>query len=217
MIAPSILAADFANLRSEIELLNESQADWVHVDIMDGVFVPNISFGLPVVEAVNRYAKKMLDVHLMIEKPENYVKAFHKAGAGSISVHYEACPHLHRNIQQIKSLGCKAGVAINPHTPVGVLESIIGDIDLVCMMSVNPGFGGQEFIDHTYGKVKRLKALIEKANSSALIEIDGGVNQENAGLLLNSGADVLVAGNFIFKSPDPAKVIAELKQIPKKA
>lgn len=213
IIAPSILASDFANLQSEISMINESQADWIHVDVMDGVFVPNISMGVPVVQAVNRHAKKPLDVHLMIVNPENFVEQFRKAGAEIISVHAEACNHLHRNIEQIKSLGAKAGVAINPHTPVSVLENIIQDIDLVCLMSVNPGFGGQKFIERTYQKVKDLKELIRKASSKALIEIDGGVNQQNAPKLLAAGADVLVAGNFVFSSASPKQVISELKAL----
>src|SRR5690349_16771171 len=180
IIAPSMLAADFANLERDVKMVNESQADWIHVDIMDGVFVPNISMGIPVVEAVNKHAKKPLDVHLMIVNPENFVEAFHKAGASIISVHVEACAHLHRNIQQIKALGCKAGVAINPHTSIVELENIIADIDLVCVMSVNPGFGGQKFIENTYRKVSMLKKLITDSGSKALIEIDGGVNQQNA-------------------------------------
>jgi ribulose-phosphate 3-epimerase len=211
IIAPSILASDFANLEREIKMLNASEADWIHVDIMDGVFVPNISFGLPVIEAVNRHAQKPLDVHLMIVHPENYVEAFRKAGAEIISVHIEACPHLHRNIQQIKALGAKAGVAVNPGTSVELLEDTIADIDLICMMSVNPGFGGQKFIENTYRKVARLKDLIIKSGSKALIEIDGGVNQQNAKLLLDAGADVLVAGNFVFSSPDPVATIKSLK------
>lgn len=213
LVAPSILAADFANLQKEVEMLNGSQADWIHVDVMDGVFVPNISLGVPVVAAMNRYAKKPLDVHLMIVEPEKYVEAFAKAGAQVISVHAEACPHLHRNIQQIKSLGIKAGVAINPHTPVSVLENVIADIDLICLMSVNPGFGGQKFIEKTYDKVPTLKGLIQQSGSGALIEIDGGVNLENASRLTQAGADVLVAGNFVFSSSNPREVIAQLKSI----
>ena len=213
IIAPSILASDFANLQKEVEMINTSQADWVHVDVMDGVFVPNISMGLPVVEAVKRHAKKPLDVHLMIVQPEKYVKAFHKAGADTISVHIEACPHLHRNIQQIKALGCKAGVAVNPHTAVSGLTDLIQDIDLVCLMSVNPGFGGQKFIERTYDKIKELKALIKSRQSKTLIEIDGGVNQQNAKLLLDAGADVLVTGNFVFTSSNPKEVIQRLKEI----
>lgn len=212
IIAPSILAADFANLQREVTMINESQADWIHVDVMDGMFVPNISFGIPVTEAVKRHAKKPLDVHLMIVQPERYVEAFHKAGADIISVHIEACPHLHRNIQQIKSLGCKAGVAVNPHTPVSQLESILHDIDLVCLMSVNPGFGGQKFIEKTYDKVRELRAMIATAGSQTLIEIDGGVNATNAPLLVEAGANVLVAGNFVFSAEHPKEVIARLKQ-----
>ena len=212
IIAPSILAADFANLQHEVEMINASQADWIHVDIMDGVFVPNISMGIPVVEAIKKHAKKPLDVHLMIVQPEKYVEAFQKAGAETISVHIETCSHLHRNIQQIKALGCKAGVAVNPHTPISSLTEIIQDIDLVCLMSVNPGFGGQKFIENTYNKVKELKALIAAKQSKALIEIDGGVNQQNAKPLLNAGANVLVAGNFVFSSSNPKEVIQQLKQ-----
>ncbi len=211
LIAPSILAADFANLQREIEMINTSDADWVHVDVMDGVFVPNISMGLPVVEAIKRHAKKPLDVHLMIVQPEKFVEAFHKAGAEIISVHIEACPHLHRNLQQIKALGCKAGVAVNPHTPIAELSEVIQDIDLICLMSVNPGFGGQRFIERTYDKVKELKRLILDRNTKTLIEIDGGVNQQNAKLSLDAGADVLVARNFVFSSPNPKEVIARLK------
>ncbi|MTI22541.1 ribulose-phosphate 3-epimerase [Fulvivirga sp. RKSG066] len=213
IIAPSILAADFANIQKEVEMLNDSAADWIHIDIMDGVFVPNISFGLPVMEAINRHAKKPLDVHLMIEKPENYVEAFKNAGAETITVHYEACPHLHRNIQQIKNLGCKAGVAINPHTNIALLEDTIMDIDLVCLMSVNPGFGGQKFIENTYDKVIALKDMIEEAEADTLIEIDGGVNESNAAELIEAGADVLVAGSFVFKSSNPKDTISNLKNV----
>ncbi len=194
-------------------MINESEADWIHVDIMDGVFVPNISMGLPVVEAIRRHAKKPLDVHLMIVQPERYVEAFRKAGAEVISVHIEACPHLHRNIQQIKDLGCMAGVAINPHTDARQLENVIRDIDVVCVMSVNPGFGGQKFITNTYAKVAQLKRLIEEAGSNALIEIDGGVNLANAPALLDAGADVLVAGNFVFSADNPKEVIRQLKSV----
>jgi ribulose-phosphate 3-epimerase len=213
IIAPSVLACDFANLEREIIMLNESQADWIHVDIMDGVFVPNLSMGIPVVEAINRHAKKPLDVHLMIVAPENHVEAFQRAGASSISVHVEVCRNLHRNVQQIKDLGCKAGVAINPHTSISELENIIADIDLVCVMSVNPGFGGQKFIEHTYSKVTQLKKMIQQSGSSAKIEIDGGVTLENAKALIDSGADVLVAGNFVFSAADPSEIIRGLKMV----
>jgi len=213
IIAPSVLASDFANLQREIEMLNESEADWIHIDIMDGIFVPNISFGLPVMEAINKHAKKPLDVHLMIEKPENYVEAFKEVGAASISVHYEACPHLHRNLQQIKYLGCKAGVAINPHTSVELLKDTIEDIDIVCMMSVNPGFGGQQFIANTYNKIKGLKKIIKEREADTLIEIDGGVNIHNARPLLDAGADILVAGSFVFKSDDPKNTISNLRNV----
>ena len=213
LIAPSILAADFANLQRDVEMLNESQADYIHVDIMDGVFVPNISFGIPVCEAIFKHAKKPLDVHLMIEKPENYIQAFHDAGAATISVHYEASPHLHRTLQQIRDLGLRAGIAINPHTNVQLLEDVIQETDLVCLMSVNPGFGGQKFIENTYTKVRRLKEIIVDAGANTLIEIDGGVNIDNAPLLLEAGADVLVAGSFVFKSDNPKDTIQELKNV----
>jgi ribulose-phosphate 3-epimerase len=213
LIAPSVLAADFANLQRDVEMLNQSQADWIHIDIMDGMFVPNISFGLPVCEAINKHAAKPLDVHLMIEDPDRYLEAFRNAGAANISVHYEACRHLHRSLQFIKSLDCKAGVAVNPHTNVQLLEDTIEDIDLVIIMSVNPGFGGQKFIENTYQKVRQLKEIIAEHNASTLIEIDGGVNANNAPLLLEAGADVLVAGNFVFKSADPIATIEELKSI----
>jgi ribulose-phosphate 3-epimerase len=213
IVAPSILASDFANLQREIEMINRSEADWVHIDIMDGVFVPNLSMGIPVVEAVNRHATKPLDVHLMIVQPERYVEAFRKAGAHIITVHAEACPHLHRNIQQIKGLGALAGVALNPHTPVSVLEDLLPDIDLVCMMSVNPGFGAQKFIERTYEKVRQLREMILRRKSPARIEIDGGVNLQNALPLLQAGADVLVAGNFVFTASDPEAVIRQLKAL----
>lgn len=213
LIAPSILAADFANLQREVEMLNNSQADFIHIDIMDGVFVPNISFGIPVTEAIHKHAKKPLDVHLMIVNPDNYLESFRKAGAEIISVHYEACAHLHRTVQAIHSLGAKAGVAINPHTSVNLLEEIIANIDVVCLMSVNPGFGGQKFIENTYSKVSRLKDLILQKGSFAKIEIDGGVNLENAPKLLESGADILVAGSFVFTSLDPLDTISNLKNL----
>jgi len=213
LTAPSVLAADFANLQRDIEMLNSSQADWIHVDIMDGMFVPNISFGFPVVEAIKRYATKPLDVHLMIVEPDRYLKAFADAGATHITVHYEACTHLHRTIQAIKDLGCKAGVALNPHTPVALLEDIITDIDIVLVMSVNPGFGGQKFISNTYKKIKQLKGLSEARKPNLFIEIDGGVNLQNAADLVNAGANVLVAGNFVFSSKDPVQTISSLKEV----
>ncbi|SDM30181.1 ribulose-phosphate 3-epimerase [Siphonobacter aquaeclarae] len=214
IIAPSILASDFANLQKEIEMLNRSEADWIHVDVMDGVFVPNISFGLPVTEAVKRYAEKPLDVHLMIVQPERYLEAFRDAGAATITVHYEACTHLHRTVQHIRALGCKAGVALNPHTPVTLLEDILEDLDLVLLMSVNPGFGGQKFIERTYEKINRLADMRYTLNNKLLIEIDGGVNAANAGKLVEHGADALVAGNFVFSAPSPEEVIASLKHLP---
>lgn len=213
IIAPSVLASDFANLQSEVEMLNNSQADWLHIDIMDGRFVPNISFGFPVMQAIQKHANKPMDVHLMIVEPELYVEQFRAAGADTITVHLEATNHLHRTIQQIKATGAKAGVALNPHTSVQLLDDIISDLDMVCLMSVNPGFGGQKFIENTYRKIEALKDLIISRNSKALIEIDGGVNQQNAPLLLEKGADVLVAGSFVFSSEDPIATIAHLKSI----
>jgi ribulose-phosphate 3-epimerase len=213
LVAPSVLASDFANLQREITMINESQGDWIHVDIMDGVFVPNLSMGIPIVEAIKRHAKKPLDVHLMIVEPGRFVETFRKAGADNISVHVEACPHLHRNLEQIKALGCRAGVAINPHTSIRELENVIKDIDLICVMSVNPGFGGQKFIEHTFEKVRQLKKMIVDSGSHALIEIDGGVNMQNAKPLVEAGADVLVAGNFVFSASDPKGVISQLKSI----
>ena len=211
LIAPSILSADFGNLQRDIEMINASAADWFHVDVMDGVFVPNISFGFPVLKAIQKFAKKPLDVHLMIVEPDKFTQAFKDAGADILTVHIEACPHLHRSIQNIKNLGMKAGVAINPHTPVHLLEDIIADIDLVCMMSVNPGFGGQKFIENTYEKIKKLKQLIIQKNSKALIEIDGGVDLNNYKKLVECGANVLVAGNTVFSAADPSKTITLLK------
>jgi ribulose-phosphate 3-epimerase len=210
-IAPSILAADFANLQKEVEMLNASKADFIHVDIMDGVFVPNISFGIPVTEAIHKHAKKPLDVHLMIVNPDQYIQAFRDAGAEIITVHYEACNHLHRSLQAIRAAGAKAGVAINPHTSVDLLEDVLEDLDLVCIMSVNPGFGGQKFIQNTYAKISRLKELIVSKGSDTQIEIDGGVNLLNAPELLKAGADILVAGSFVFNSPDPLGTIQKLK------
>lgn len=211
IIAPSILAADFANLQRDIEMVNESQADWFHIDIMDGVFVPNISYGMPVLEAINRYAQKPLDVHLMIVDPDRYISTFRKLGSKILTVHFEACTHLHRTIQAIKQEGMKAGVAINPHTPVSVLEDIIQDIDLLLIMSVNPGFGGQSFIENTYKKVMQAKELINSFNSRALIEVDGGVSTKNAKKLIEAGADALVAGSFVFNSDNPKEAISSIK------
>jgi ribulose-phosphate 3-epimerase len=210
ILAPSLLSADFAELRKAVELIEESPAGWHHLDVMDGVFVPNISFGLPVIKAIRRHAKKPFDVHLMIVDPDKYINAFRDAGADHLTVHYEACPHLHRSIQAIKAAGMKAGVAVNPHTSIALLEDVLADIDIVCLMSVNPGFGGQSFIERTYGKITELKALRERTGSKALIEIDGGVGQQNLERLVSTGADVLVAGNSVFGASDPLEAIAAL-------
>ncbi len=213
IISPSLLSADFTNLKADIEMVNKSEADWFHLDIMDGVFVPNISYGLPVVQQINKIATKPLDVHLMIIDPDRYVEAFQKAGADYLTVHYEACTHLHRTVQNIKQHGMKAGVSLNPHTPVAVLEDIIADIDLVLLMSVNPGFGGQSFIENTYKKVRQLKQLIADSGSKALIEIDGGVNLETGAKLVAAGVDALVAGSFVFGSDNPTQTISDLKRL----
>ncbi len=213
LIAPSVLAADFANLQRDIEMINNSDADWFHIDIMDGVFVPNISFGMPVLEAISRHAKKTIDVHLMIVDPDRYITTFKKLGANVLTVHYEACTHLHRTLQAIKAEGMKAGVALNPHTNVDLLEDVIQDIDLVCIMSVNPGFGGQSFIENTYTKVEKLKKLITSKKATTLIEIDGGVTSNNAKQLVEAGADVLVAGSFVFNSENPIATISNLKKL----
>jgi ribulose-phosphate 3-epimerase len=213
LIAPSVLAADFANLQRDIEMINNSAADWFHIDIMDGVFVPNISFGMPVLDAIVKHAEKTIDVHLMIVDPDRYIKVFADLGANNLTVHYEACTHLHRTLQAIKAEGMKAGVAINPHTNIDLLDDTINDIDLVCLMSVNPGFGGQSFIENTYSKIKRLKDLIIRKGASTLIEIDGGVTDKNAKQLVEAGADVLVAGNFVFRSENPTQTIEDLKNL----
>ncbi|WP_298120601.1 ribulose-phosphate 3-epimerase [Flavobacterium sp.] len=213
LIAPSVLAADFANLQRDIEMINNSEADWFHIDIMDGVFVPNISFGMPVLEAISKHAKKTIDVHLMIVDPDRYIKTFADLGSNILTVHYEACTHLHRTLQAIKAEGMKAGVALNPHTNVSLLEDVIKDIDMVCIMSVNPGFGGQSFIENTYKKVRQLKEIITRNNASTIIEIDGGVTSKNAVQLVEAGADVLVAGNFVFKAENPTATISELKKM----
>ena len=213
LLAPSLLASDFGNLQRDIEMINDSQADWFHIDIMDGRFVPNISFGFPVMKAIQKSAKKIMDVHLMIVEPEKYIQEFVNCGANVISVHIEACNHLHRTIQQIKTAGCKAGVALNPHTPVNTLEYIIEEVDLVLLMSVNPRFGGQKFIEKTFDKVRETKELILKSGSKAMIEIDGGVSTANAKQLLDCGADVLVAGSFVFGSKNPIRTIEEMKAL----
>jgi ribulose-phosphate 3-epimerase len=213
LIAPSVLAADFANLQRDIEMINNSDADWFHIDIMDGVFVPNISFGMPVLRDIAKHATKTIDVHLMIVDPDRYISTFKNLGADILTVHYEACTHLHRTLQAIKAQGMKAGVALNPHTSISLLEDTIQDIDLVCLMSVNPGFGGQSFIENTYDKVIALKELITKKGASTIIEIDGGVTNKNAKQLADAGADVLVAGSYVFKSEDPTKTITDLKAL----
>jgi len=213
LIAPSVLAADFGNLQRDVEMINKSEADWFHIDIMDGVFVPNISYGMPVLKAIAKYAKKTIDVHLMIIDPDRYIKEFAELGSNILTVHYEACTHLHRTIQAIKAEGMKAGVAINPHTNVDLLKDVIKDLDLVLVMSVNPGFGGQSFIEHTYSKVRQLKKMIVNHSASTLIEVDGGVTDKNAAELVKAGADVLVAGSYVFKAKDQLETIKGLKKI----
>jgi ribulose-phosphate 3-epimerase len=213
LIAPSVLAADFGNLQRDIEMINNSEADWFHIDIMDGVFVPNISYGMPVLQAITKHAKKTIDVHLMIIDPDRYIKTFAQLGSNILTVHYEACTHLHRTLQAIKAEGMKAGVALNPHSSVDLLEDLIQDIDLVLIMSVNPGFGGQSFIENTFAKVKKLKALITKKNATTIIEVDGGVTSKNAKQLVEAGADALVAGSFVFSSQNPTQTISDLKKL----
>ncbi len=213
LIAPSVLAADFANLQRDVEMINSSEADWFHIDIMDGVFVPNISFGMPVQAAIKKHAKKPLDVHLMIVDPDRYITTFKKLGTEVLTVHYEACSHLHRTLQAIRAEGMKAGVALNPHTPVSLLKDLLGDLDLVCIMSVNPGFGGQSFIKNTYDKVKELDAMRKDSGADFLIEIDGGVTDKNAGELIDAGADVLVAGSYVFGADDPVATVKKIKDI----
>ena len=213
LVAPSVLAADFANLQRDVEMINQSAADWFHIDIMDGVFVPNISFGMPVLRDIVKHATKTIDVHLMIVDPDRYIQTFADLGSNILTVHYEACTHLHRTIQAIKKVGMKAGVALNPHTSVHLLEDIIQDLDMVCLMSVNPGFGGQSFIENTYTKVRTLKEIITRKNATTLIEIDGGVTNKNAKQLVDAGADVLVAGSYVFKSNDPVATVKDLREL----
>ena len=213
LIAPSMLAADFSNLKSEVNMINNSEADWLHLDIMDGLFVPNISFGIPVVKAIKKHTQKPLDVHLMIEKPDRYIQEFKDAGANILTIHFEACNHLHRTIETIKNENMQAGIAINPHTPIHAIEEVLNNVDLICVMSVNPGFGGQSFIENTYQKIKILKEKKDASQNQFLIEVDGGVNQKNATKLIEKGADILVAGSSVFKSDNPRKEISDLKKL----